>query len=82
MNDRDLMENMLCLQKGVCDLLMHGTIESATPEVHRAFSQALDCALGMQDDIYSKMQSRGWYAPEQAAQDKLQSVRMKFIAKA
>lgn len=28
MNDKNLMENILLLEKGVCDLFMHGTIES------------------------------------------------------
>ena len=30
MNDRDLMENMLLLETGVCDLYMHGAIESSS----------------------------------------------------
>ena len=30
MDDKCLMENMLLTTKGVCDLYMHGTIESAT----------------------------------------------------
>ena len=38
MNDRDLMENMLLLEKGVCDLYMHGTIESSSADVHQTFS--------------------------------------------
>lgn len=78
MSDRDLMENMLNLEKGVCDLFMHGTIEAATPEVHNAFSQSLVTALEMQDQIYTQMKSRGWYAPEQAQSSQLQSVKMKF----
>lgn len=78
MNDRDLMENMLNLEKGVCDLYMHGAIEAATPRVHQAFSQSLATSLEMQQQIYSQMKARGWYAPEQAQQNNLQSVKMKF----
>ena len=37
MEDRDLMENELLVIKGVCDLYLHGTIESTTAEVHEAF---------------------------------------------
>ena len=33
MNDRDLMENMLLLEKGSCDLYLHGTIESSNQNV-------------------------------------------------
>ena len=37
MNDRSFMETMLLLEKGACDLFLHGTIESATSSVHQAF---------------------------------------------
>ena len=42
MEDRDIMEKELLNIKGVCDLYMHGTIESSTAEVHAAFKDALD----------------------------------------
>lgn len=78
MDDRNLMENMLLLEKGVCDLLMHGTIESSTASVHQTFSDSLNKALCSQEQIYSKMQSKGWYTADQADQNQLNSVRMKF----
>ena len=34
-NDQQIMENLLLTTKGVCDLYLHGAIESATPNVHR-----------------------------------------------
>ncbi|MEG1967448.1 MAG: spore coat protein, partial [Clostridia bacterium] len=52
MNDQAIMENLLQTTKGVCDLYMHGTIESATPNVHTAFDDALEQSLCMQDNIY------------------------------
>ena len=55
MDDRCIMENLLLTTKGVCDLYLHGTIESSTQNVHQAFDQALDDSLCMQDDIYKKM---------------------------
>ena len=45
MDDRQLMENMLLLEKGACDLLMHGTVESSSPNVHQAFSCSLNSSL-------------------------------------
>ena len=51
MNDRDIMENLLLTTKGVCDLYMHGTIESSTANVHQTFSAALNSGLCMQDSI-------------------------------
>lgn len=34
-NDQQIMENLLLTTKGVCDLYLHGAIESATPNVHQ-----------------------------------------------
>lgn len=80
MTDRDLMENMLLLEKGVCDLYMHGAIESSTENVHRAFSNSLNDTLKMQDEIYKKMEAKGWYKTEQAQQSKLDTLKEKFSA--
>lgn len=78
MNDRDLMENMLLLEKGVCDLYMHGAIESSSADVHRTFSDSLNTALSIQEQIYSKMEEKGWYQTQQADQNKMHSLKMKF----
>ena len=78
MGDKNLMENILLLEKGVCDLFLHGTIESSTSSVHQAFSTALHDSLGMQDTIYDMMAEKGWYPAEQAEQKKIDSVRQKF----
>ena len=71
MNDREIMENMLLLEKGVCDLFMHGTIESASTDVHQTFNTSLNAALHLQDQIYTKMAQKGWYPMEQAPQSKI-----------
>ena len=78
MNDQAIMENLLLTTKGVCDLYMHGSIESATPNVHQAFNTALNNALAMQSCIYNQMAHQGWYPAEQAPQQKLQQVKQKF----
>ena len=66
MNDKDIMEGILLTTKGVCDLYMHGSIESATPNVHQTFNAALNDALCMQNNIYNEMAQHGWYPSEQA----------------
>lgn len=78
MDDRNIMENILMLEKGVCDLYMHGTIESSSPNVHQSFSNSLNTSLDMQKQIYDKMQAKGWYSTEQAEQTKLNSVKQQF----
>ena len=67
MNDREIMENLLLTTKGVCDLYMHGTIESATQNVHTAFDSALRESLCMQDQTSQTMSQKGWSADGEAS---------------
>ena len=78
MNDHEIMENLLLTAKGVVDLYMHGSVESATPPVHQAFQTALNDAITMQSGIYTAMSDRGWYTAQQAQPQQLQQVRQKF----
>ena len=78
MSDREVMENILLTTKGVCDLYMHGSIESATPNVHQTFNTALNDALSMQNGIYNSMAAQGWYPSEQAQPQKQQQIKQKF----
>ena len=78
MDDKNVMENLLLLEKGVCDLYMHGTIESSTKNVHQVFNSALEDSLRIQDKIYSEMEQKGWYPTEQVEQQKIQNVKQKF----
>lgn len=80
MNDRDVMENILLTTKGVCDLYLHGSIESSTPQVHDAFTSALNEAICMQNGVYAQMESRGWYQKEQEQPQKRQQVKQKYSA--
>lgn len=78
MDDKDLMEKELLNLKGVCDLYMHGTIESTTAEAHTAFKEALNKTLDMQNKVYNLMAERGWYQTETAEQPKINQVKQKF----
>ena len=78
MQDQAIMENLLLTTKGVCDLHMHGAIESSTQNVHQAFDDALTDSLSMQSDIYKQMASKGWYPPEQATTQQIGKVRQKY----
>ena len=80
MNDKNLMEDMLLLEKGACDLFVHGAIESGTDNVHQAFCGALTESLTMQDTIYDQMTAKGWYPTDQAEQTKMTSVKQRFSA--
>lgn len=80
MSDKSLMEDIILLEKGACDLYMHGAIESNTDNVHQAFNTALNDSLYMQDTIYDKMAEKGWYPTEQAEQNKINSVKQRFCS--
>ena len=78
MNDQTIMESLLLTEKGVCDLYMHGAIESATQNVHQTFDSALNDSLCMQSEIYGKMAAKGWYPAQQADQQQIDQVKQKF----
>jgi len=80
MNDRMIMENILLTTKGVCDLYMHGAIESATGNVKQTFDGALNDSLCMQGDIYGKMAAKGWYPSQQADQKQIDQVKQKYAS--
>lgn len=80
MTDKDMMEELLLLEKGVCDLYLHGTLEAATGNVQRSFGCALEQSLMMQSNIYSKMQEKGWYTVQNVPQQQLGAVKQKFSA--
>lgn len=81
MEDRDLIENELLVIKGVCDLYLHGTIESSTAEVHMAFKDSLNESLDIQNKIYNLMKEKGWYKTDTAEQTKIDTVKQNFIGK-
>ena len=82
MDDKCIMENLLLVTKGACDLYLHGSIESPTANVHQTFTNALDSTLTMQDAIYKQMSAKGWYQTEAAPQQQINKVRCKFAPQA
>ncbi len=81
MEDKDLMEKELLIIKGVCDLYLHGTIESSTSEVHAAFKDALNESLDIQNKLYNLMAEKGWYNTSTVDQTKIDTVKQKFATK-
>lgn len=78
MEDKDIMEKELLTIKGVCDLYMHGAIESPTAEVHCAFKDALNESLNIQNKLYNLMAEKGWYKTDTAEQQKITQAEQKF----
>lgn len=78
MDDKNLMQNLLLLEKGVCDLYMHGAVESGTQNVHLAFNSAFTDSLSMQNEIFSKMTEKGWYTQKQVDQNKIDTLKTQY----
>ena len=78
MQDKEIMENILINLKSECDLFMHGAVESSTPEVHAAFTNAFNEALTMQNEVYAKMSQKGWYPQSNADSNQINAVKQKF----
>lgn len=81
MDDKLIMDNILTATKSACDLMMHGAIESSTPDVHNTFTQVFNDTLCMQNEIYKKMSEKGWYPMQQAEQQKIDAAKQKFAGK-
>lgn len=81
MDDKTIMEGVLMTTKGVCDLYLHATIESSSPDTHKAFCCALNESLCMQDDVYKRMSEKGWYQQQNAQPQQVQQVKQKFSSK-
>ena len=78
MEDKELMEDELLVIKGVCDLYLHGALESTTSEVHTAFKDALNTSLDIQNKIYNLMAEKGWYKTDVAEQNRIDTAKVKF----
>lgn len=77
-SDKAVMEELLLLEKGACDLYMHGAIESSDERVFSSFSSALHQSLQMQNQIYTAMKERGWYSPADAERQSIISLKQKY----
>ena len=78
MDDRTLMEDLLLVVKGACDLYVHGAIESSSPLVQNAFNEALNETLDIQTETYQKMVEKGWYQVQPVEVTKVKQVYDKF----
>ena len=78
MDDKNLMQNLLQLEKGCCELYMHGAVESANRNVLGAFNAAYGDSLSMQGEIFTKMADKGWYQIPQVERQKVDQLKQQF----
>lgn len=74
MDDKIIMDTALSLTKGMCDLLMHGSIESQEPKLNKMFIDSLMKYLELQQEMYMEMQNQGLYNAETVTESKISKV--------
>lgn len=75
MDSKTMLEGILWDLKELSDLGLHGTIESGTSKVHKAFLDTLNTTLEMQDNLFQLMSEEGYYCPSKADQNKICQVK-------
>lgn len=81
MQDQIIMDTTLSLTKNMCDLLMHGSIESQEGKINKTFKDALDKFLELQKSIYTEMQNAGLYKVEQVNASSIKKTMNKYQSK-
>ena len=78
MNDKMLLEELLCYEKNLCDIYLHASIESSNENMFEAYQKALGDTLKVQHDVYKIMENAGFYAVEEAEAKNIKKARKKF----
>ncbi len=78
MESKLIMNTILTSTKNISDILYHGSVESSTPDIHKAFRNTLNECLDLQNEIFTFMEQKGWYQVEQVEQQKIDQAKEKF----
>ena len=78
MDKKTMLEGILWDLKCLSDLFMHGSIESATPSLHKTFKDALNEVLTLQNELYNLMSEEGMYSVSNVAETKITKTKNKF----
>ncbi len=78
MQDREMTTDLLQTQKKASGDYNNYATESAHTEVKQVFLDLLESEQQITHDLFCQMQSRGWYATEEAPQDKRSDLKAQF----
>ena len=78
MKDKDLVNDLLMSEKLMCSTYNTAVTESATENIRTEFKNILNEELDIQNNIFSTMSQKGWYAPEAAESNKINQTASKF----
>lgn len=78
MGDKEILQDGLISQKLISGSYNTFAGECVSEQLRTAFLNILDEEHRIQADMFSAMQSRGWYQVEPAPEQKIQAARQKF----
>lgn len=74
-DEKEILGDCLNSQKQITAAYNTFTGECVNPQLRGAFLNILNEEHGIQADLFSDMNQRGWYVPEQAQQQKIWQTR-------
>lgn len=78
--DKEQMNDLLQTEKYLTGCYNSYLLEAATPEVKRCLEAMLTDTHSMQQQIFTDMNSRGWYPVTKAEDQKVTAAKQKFSA--
>lgn len=78
--DKEILTDVLSSQKFVTDGYNTFANECATPALRADFMNILNEEHQIQNEIFTEMQTRGWYPVEAADQNKINQARQKYTS--
>ena len=78
MDDKMLLEELLCYEKNLCDIYMHASIEASNDDIFNDFSKSLNDALKAQHDVYKILETEGYYTVSQSEEKNIKKAQKKF----
>lgn len=76
--DREIMDDILTSQKHITGVYNTFSNECVNQQLQSDMLNILNDEHGMQFDVFSEMQKRGWYSPATAEQQKITEAKTKF----
>jgi spore coat protein CotF len=81
LDEKQILQDALISQKQITDSYNTYAGEAVNSQLRSTMLSILDDEHTIQADIFSSLQSHGWYQPEQAEQQKVVQARQKFTSR-
>ena len=79
LSEKEILQDCLISQKHLTDSYNTYAGECVNEQLRNSFLNILDDEHKIQSDLFSNMQSNGWYQVQQADQQKVQQARQKYV---